>query len=240
MKLKMRKVVIKVLYLHDVWTNWVDGEPNPYLVSEFHGWKKDDNVILFDQIPLVIVDENLYNYLEFGLNEVPLDILMEVYRKAYIRINHERKQVEYAFIVTDKKRIMAIEVYSLRVFKKSRLIPRQEQLVYDLCEGQSPVFTLTDSVDVSHYYNYAGCTRKEKTSIEKVKEFVRWRLSDEIEMFKYFLVEWDHNLYGKLEGKSLMELKDIALHKLKEPGVESTLTHVEKVIDCLDELKPIK
>lgn len=229
------------MYLHDLWSNFVSDEPNASLIPEFFEWDKDDNVMLFDQVPLIIVDENVYNYLVYGLNEVPTDIAMHVYRKAYFRINHERKQINYAFVVTDKKRVMVIEAGDdLKVYKKSRLIPRQFILTLELASGQSPVFVCTDKVNVDHYDNYAGFTRKEKSSIEKIKQFIKLRRSDEVEMLKYLLVEWDHNLYGKLNEKTITELKGIALHKLKDPGTDEKLQHVEKIVSKLDNLKQVK
>jgi hypothetical protein len=33
-----------MLFLHDVWVNWFEGEENGYNVCHFHEWRKDDSV----------------------------------------------------------------------------------------------------------------------------------------------------------------------------------------------------
>ena len=63
-------------------------------------------------------------------------MLEDVHHKAYIRKNHERLQQEYCFVVTDGKGIIAIDTIGYNVpIRKSRLIPRQEQMVYEMVEN---------------------------------------------------------------------------------------------------------
>lgn len=33
-----------MLFLHDVWVNWFEGEENGYNVCHFHEWRKEDTV----------------------------------------------------------------------------------------------------------------------------------------------------------------------------------------------------
>lgn len=40
-----------MLFLHDVWVNWFEGEENGYNVCHFHEWRKEDTVELLDQTP---------------------------------------------------------------------------------------------------------------------------------------------------------------------------------------------
>lgn len=125
-----------MLYLHDVWVNWFEGEENGYNVCHFYEWRKDDTIELLDQVPLLKVDATLYHYIENELLELPQKLLEDVYHKAYIRKNHERLQQEYCFVVTDGKGIIAIDSIGYNVpIRKSRLIPRQEQMVYEMVEN---------------------------------------------------------------------------------------------------------
>jgi hypothetical protein len=119
-----------MLYLHDVWVNWFEGEENGYNVCHFHEWRKDDGVELLDQAPLLKVEPILFNYIENDLSELPQQLLDDIFQKAYLRKNHERVQLEYCFVVTDGVGILAVDTigYSIPI-RKSRLIPRQEQLV---------------------------------------------------------------------------------------------------------------
>lgn len=41
-----------MLFLHDVWVNWFEGEENGYNVCHFHEWRKEDTVELLDQTPV--------------------------------------------------------------------------------------------------------------------------------------------------------------------------------------------
>lgn len=122
-----------MLFLHDVWVNWFEGEENGYNVCHFHEWRKEDSVELLDQVPLLKVQSPLYDYIENDLSEPPKTPLESVFEKSYIRKNHERRKLEYCFVVTDGIRIIAVDTigYSIPV-RKSRLIPRQEQLVYEM------------------------------------------------------------------------------------------------------------
>ena len=36
-----------MLFLHDVWVNWFEGEENGYNVCHFHEWRKEDTVELW-------------------------------------------------------------------------------------------------------------------------------------------------------------------------------------------------
>ncbi len=122
-----------MLYLHDVWVNWFEGEENGYNVCHFHEWRKDDGVELLDQVPLLKVEPILFNYIENDLSELPRQLLDDIYQKAYLRKNHERVQLDYCFVVTDGVGILAIDTIGYHIpIRKSRIIPRQEQLVYEM------------------------------------------------------------------------------------------------------------
>ncbi|MCB8606564.1 YjbA family protein, partial [Veillonella nakazawae] len=62
---------------------------------------------LLDQVPLLFVDTLLYEYIENDLAELPQTLLNDVFQKAVLRKNHERIQLEYCFVVTDGKGILA-------------------------------------------------------------------------------------------------------------------------------------
>ncbi|MDF9558881.1 DUF3603 family protein, partial [Bacillus tropicus] len=64
-----------MLYLHDVWVNWFEGEENGYNVCHFYEWRKDDTIELLDQVPLLKVDATLYHYIENELLELPQKML---------------------------------------------------------------------------------------------------------------------------------------------------------------------
>ncbi|MGY0012531.1 DUF3603 family protein [Bacillus anthracis] len=205
-----------MLYLHDVWVNWFEGEENGYNVCHFYEWRKDDTIELLDQVPLLKVDSTLYHYIENELLELPQKLLEDVHHKAYIRKNHERLRQEYCFVVTDGKGIIAIDTIGYNVpIRKSRLIPRQEQMVYEMVENvQAEKYEFqVEEMEKEHHilspspFVMNGLTRKER----QLKQLLFMAL-DQLHTTKntaeirYWFTEWDPSAYGMVQH---MEFEDI-------------------------------
>jgi hypothetical protein len=140
-----------MLYVHDVWVNWFDGATKGHEVPEFEAWRKTDNVELLDQSPLLYVTEELFDYVENGMGALPEKMLKAIHQACYVRKNHERTALEYAAVITDGLRVLAFDTDELPAeekvvdivdpvypFKKSRLIPRQYQLVMEMIAVTEP------------------------------------------------------------------------------------------------------
>jgi hypothetical protein len=198
-----------MLYLHDVWVNWFEGEENGYNVCHFHEWRKDDGVELLDQVPLLKVEPVLFNYIENDLSELPQQLLDEIFQKAYLRKNHERVQLEYCFVVTDGVGILAVDTigYSIPI-RKSRLIPRQEQLVYEMIAGHDEKkyhFQQNSNLKDFHILSpeptlMSGLTRKER----QLKQLLFMALDqlhsskNEAEV-RYWYTEWCPERYSDIQ-----------------------------------------
>ncbi|MFC0524781.1 YjbA family protein [Pontibacillus salicampi] len=197
-----------MLYLHDVWVNWFEGEENGYNVCSFHEWRKEDGIELLDQVPLLYVQASLYHYIENDLQDLPKSLLDAVYKRAYLRKNQERISLEYAFIVTDGTSILAVDTmgYTLPV-RKSRLIPRQERLVYDMVEQHSPEsYDFHEDEGDKEYHilsphpvTMIGLTRKER----QLKQLLMMTLDQlktvqNLSEVRYWLTEWDPGYYGSI------------------------------------------
>lgn len=225
-----------MLYLHDVWVNWFEGEENGYNVCHFYEWRKDDTIELLDQVPLLKVDATLYHYIENELLELPQKLLEDVYHKAYIRKNHERLQQEYCFVVTDGKGIIAIDSIGYNVpIRKSRLIPRQEQMVYEMVENvQAEKYEFqVEEIEKEHHilspspFIMNGLTRKER----QLKQLLFMAL-DQLHTTKnpaeirYWFTEWIHQ---RTEWSNIWSLKMFGLNfmmKRKLDGLRSTSNYV--------------
>ncbi|MFB3162792.1 YjbA family protein [Neobacillus sp. 179-J 1A1 HS] len=198
-----------MLYLHDVWVNWFEGEENGYNVCHFHEWRKDDGVELLDQAPLLKVEPILFNYIENDLSELPQQLLDDIFQKAYLRKNHERVQLEYCFVVTDGVGILAVDTigYSIPI-RKSRLIPRQEQLVYEMIANHDAkkYHFQQNSVDKDFHILspepelMTGLTRKER----QLKQLLFMALDqlhtskNEAEV-RYWFTEWCPEQYAAIQ-----------------------------------------
>ncbi|WP_078548090.1 YjbA family protein [Litchfieldia alkalitelluris] len=216
-----------MLYLHDIWVNWFEGEENGYNVCQFHEWRKDDSVELLDQVPLLKIDPLLFNYIENDLTELPEQLLKDVYQKAYVRKNHERIQLDYCFVVTDGQGIIAVDTigYSLPI-RKSRLIPRQEQLVYDMVSDQDIIeytYDITSSSSDKEYHilspspiEMAGLTRKER----QLKQLLFMALDQlqstkNVSEVRYWYTEWDPMKYETIQNKDFDEIWEQLYHETR-------------------------
>ncbi|MFD2759837.1 YjbA family protein [Lentibacillus juripiscarius] len=194
-----------MLYLHDVWVNWFEGEENGYSVCYFHEWRKNDGIELLDQVPLLYISEALFDYIENDLHDLPDDMMNKIYKRAYMRKGQERSPLEYAAVLTDGKDIIAIDTIGYQIpVRKSRLIPRQEQLVFDMIKTTKPETFNFDGRQVEKEYHILsmepelihGLTRKER-NLKQVLMIAldQLRTANNLEELRYWLTEWDPKQY---------------------------------------------
>jgi hypothetical protein len=130
--LKKEEKSMSVRCIHDVQFNWVDGGSRRHEIPEYHEWKKGDTLELYDSVPVVKVEPALFNALEDGYEEIPKELLEFVHKVAR-RINpetHRKNQVEYCFVATDGKNVIAINTEGdNKPNLKSRLNLRHDQFV---------------------------------------------------------------------------------------------------------------
>lgn len=194
-----------MLYMHDVWVNWFEGEENGYNVCHFHEWRKEDAIEVLDQVPLLYITSELFDYIENDMSDLP-DLLLEtIYRRAYMRKGSERNTVEYAAIVTDGKDIIAFDTIGYRMpIRKSRLIPRQEQVVYGMIEKVEPEsYEFKPDIHQKEYHMLSmepelmrGLTRRER----QLKQLLMIALdqlknANHLSELRYWMTEWDPKSY---------------------------------------------
>ncbi|MGM9923969.1 MAG: YjbA family protein [Bacillus sp. (in: firmicutes)] len=198
-----------MLYLHDVWVNWFEGEENGYNICHFHEWRKEDGIELLDQVPLLKVSSALFSYIENHLSDLPQEIMQEVYQKAFCRKNHERIQLEYCFIMSDGNGIMAIDTMGYQIpIRKSRLIPRQEQLVFDMIQNAPEKdYPIVNEEEKKNHHILSpeprimqGLTRKER----QLKQLLFMALdqlhtSKNTAEIRYWYTEWSPNKYSYIQ-----------------------------------------
>lgn len=204
-----------MLYLHDVWVNWFEGEENGYNVCHFHEWRKDDGVELLDQVPLIKIDPILFNYIENDLAELPQQLLDDIFQKAYLRKNHERIQLDYCFVVSDGSGIMAVDTIGYNIpIRKSRLIPRQEQLAYEMLSNQETVqYAFNDQSTLKNFHILSpspelmsGLTRKER-QLKQLMFMAMDQLysSKNVAEVRYWYTEWSPENYADIQQMEFEE-----------------------------------
>ncbi|GIN84004.1 UPF0736 protein [Heyndrickxia sporothermodurans] len=229
-----------MLYLHDVWINWFEGEENGYNICHFHEWKRDDTIELLDQVPLLFVEPVLFHYIENDLSELPTELMNDVYQKGYSRKNHERVQLEYCFVVTDGKGILAVDTIGYSVpIRKSRLIPRQEQLVYEMIEQHEPTKYQFEPKQVEKQHHILspdpiimrGLTRKER----QLKQLLFMALdqlnsSKNVAEIRYWYTEWAPERYSEIQMMEFTEVWDRFYEEVKHGWTEKHHNLCENII----------
>lgn len=120
-------------FIYDVQVNWADGMLKSYLIPKYHEWYKDDEVELYTCLPVVKVSPELFSYIEQEYDRLPQYLLSLIYCKASKKEDGRTIEVEYAFVVTDGKRMIAVDTDSEDVPNyKSYLTPRNASYVEDL------------------------------------------------------------------------------------------------------------
>lgn len=184
----------------DVWVNWFEGEENGYNVCEFHEWRKHDFIELLDQVPLIKIETPLFLYIENDLQDLPPALLEDVRNQSYIRKNNQREVIEYCFIATDGSRHIVVDTLGYTIpIRKSRLIPRQEQLILDKAEKmETQDYQLPAGHEKKEYHIMSpdpewmlGLTRKER----QLKQLLLMALDQlhttgNTEEMRYWYTEW--------------------------------------------------
>ncbi|MFD1037714.1 YjbA family protein [Virgibacillus byunsanensis] len=194
-----------MMYLHDVWVNWFEGEENGYSVCYFHEWRKEDGIELLDQVPLLYITQALYNYIENDMHDLPKGLLDSIYKRAYVRKGQERTMLDYACVVTDGNDIVAIDTIGYQIpIRKSRLIPRQEHLVFDMVRNTKPQsFKFNENLVEKEYHMLSmtpelifGLTRRERQLKQLLMMALdQLRTTNNLEELRYWLTEWDPKQY---------------------------------------------
>jgi hypothetical protein len=203
--------------MHDIWVNWFEGEENGYNVYEFEAWRKDDKVVLLDQVPLLLVTPELFDYIENNLSDIPQNLLDAVKNKAYLRKNHERVNLPYAFIVTDGCGVLAVETLSYTIpYRKSRLIPRQFRLALEMIVDRDVDFEFPKNLEKEekdyhmlspHPNLMIGLTRREKQLKQLLFMGLDSLINEEnLAKLKYVYSEWNIENYTNVKDLDLDEL----------------------------------
>lgn len=203
-------------YLHDVWVNWFESEENGYQVARYHEWRKEDKIELLDQTPLLYIKHGLYEYIENDLQEIPQELLDTIYKRSYVKKGQKRSVVDYSCVLTNGVETLVIDTIGYTVpIRKSRLIPRQEQLVYDLIKTMKPVsFGFKPRKYKRDYHILSlrpeevhGLTRRER----EMKQILiialdQLRSTAHIDELRYWLTEWDPKEYAGIRHLDLDEV----------------------------------
>ncbi|RYM01772.1 DUF3603 family protein [Sporolactobacillus sp. THM7-7] len=212
--------------ISDVWVNWFEGEENGYNVCEFHEWRKHDFIELLDQVPLIKVEKALFDYIENDMQDLPEELLRDVRNKSVICKNNQREIIEYCFITTDGERTLAADTlgYTIPV-RKSRLIPRQDKIVFEKAEQMTAAgYPAPCGIRQKAYHMLSlspdmmiGLTRKER----QMKQLLFMALdhlhqTGSLEEMRYWYTEWYPTYYSRSRHMSFDEAWQALIGGMKQ------------------------
>lgn len=228
-----------MLYIHDVWVNWFEGEENGYNVCSFHEWRKSDGIEILDQAPVLFIDRNTFQYIENDLQDIPPSLLEQIHKRAYIRKHQVRQALDYACVITDGQSVLAFDTMGYQIpIRKSRLIPRQERLVLELIEGRTEKEYKLPNHEKKEYHILSlepeymrGLTRKER----QLKQLVmialdQLQVSHCLEEIRYWLTEWAPEKYRLIKRMDFEEAWETLYQALAHGWSERHESFCEQII----------
>lgn len=198
--------------MYDVWVNWFEDAEAGYDVAPFHEWKKTDQIEIVEQIPVLYITEELYDYIENSLGILPHDLLEMIRKRTFIRNNQLRRRIEYAAIVTDGRGILVFHTMGFHVpIKKSRMIPRQEGQIYQVVKNRErlqfhdqKVRSQQERVQTLEKESFMyGLTRRERHAKKiLLQALTELQKTNNVSEVTYWLTEWDSSLAATIEQDS--------------------------------------
>ncbi|WP_240374847.1 DUF3603 family protein [Bacillus piscicola] len=195
--------------IRDVWINWFEGEENGYNVCPFHEWTSDDRIEVLDQAEIIQVTERLFDYVANRIEDLPDELLDQVYQKSTLRKNMTRVTLDYCFIMYDGNRVLAVDTLGYKTpMRKSRLTTKQERLTKEIMdEANEKSLDLSFAPPPKEYHILSphpkymlGLTRKER----QLKQLLFMALdqlytSAHTAEMRYWYTEWNPAGYEEIQ-----------------------------------------
>ncbi|OIJ10446.1 hypothetical protein BKP37_18075 [Anaerobacillus alkalilacustris] len=214
-----------MVHIRDVWINWFEGEENGYNICEFFEWRKEDKIELLDSVIVIKLTSNIFDYIENNLAELPEQLLDDVYQQSYQRKNNQRLQLDYCFIVTDGKKVLAVDTLGYKTpIRKSRLMPRQEETVLELAMNEHVNDYYVEYIDLPKEHHIlspdprlmSGLIRKER----QLKQLLFMALDQlystgNVAEVRYWFTEWSPNNYESIQQMCFDEAWEKLFNEVK-------------------------
>ncbi|SFE73176.1 DUF3603 family protein [Alteribacillus iranensis] len=228
--------------IRDVWINWFEGEENGYNVCPFQEWTSEDRIEVLEQAEIVKVTERLFDFIENRMEDIPEELLHEVYQKSVLRKNMTKITLDYCFVMFDGERALAIDTLGYQTpIRKSRLTTKQERLTKEIMESHSEkkkCFDLSFDPPPKEYHILSphpkymvGLTRKER----QLKQLLFMAL-DQLQTSgtsaetRYWYTEWNPAGYEEVQMNEKEEVWDRLFDEVKHGWSDSHYDLCQKMI----------
>ncbi len=242
----MRKVTNKLgMIVDNIYTVLVANEIHGYNVVECHEWseeEKKEQLKFFDRMPVLKITSELMDYIENGMNELPEQLLKDIEGKTKVKVIHAWTTVKYAFVATDGQRVIVVNTNeSDRPRLKGRLVPRMEQVIYEMTEDIEPTtYEYTKPERVGYLFDpkiMIGLTRKERQK----KEVLYYGLQDfeyeenkNLNKIKYYYGEFNYDGLKDIENNTFEQILHRLMNEVKT-GWTKAHDKLAKLIVSTDE-----
>lgn len=116
-------------YIYDILVNYNS------LAYEFYEWNPNDNIYHIRRIPLMRVSSKTLRDFKIKQLEINTEILEKIKNRTEYFYNKGVKSLEYAFIVSDSKEVVAVLLNnSGKIIKRSKLLLDEELEVLEMTE----------------------------------------------------------------------------------------------------------
>ncbi len=123
-----------MFYVYDIVLNF------NFELYDFYEWKKDDIIYHIKKIGLFLVSNNEFNYLLSNIVMFDNQFLLSIYNQCEFYANRQIDLIPYAFLLTDKYRVMAILLDSSgKTIKYSSLLLDEEEDILNLSKKLNEV-----------------------------------------------------------------------------------------------------
>lgn len=192
-------------YIYDILLNFKEE------YYDFYDWNKNDNIVHIRKIPILKIDTiDLYN-IKNNKIKIELKFLEKIRNKTEIFTSKTVKNIEYAFLLSDGKKVLAILKQDKKI-KKSSLLIDEEMDVLEEIEREEMTKIEYKIVDKEGTKELK--TRKQN-EIEKFVKKELEKIKNQDEKLKYIYYEC-FNKKEKSKEKILIELNNINNHIINE------------------------
>ncbi len=192
-------------YIYDIMLNFKEE------YYDFYDWNKGDNIIHIRKIPIIKIKTEDLIIIEKNKIKIDLKLLEQIKNKAEIFTSKNVKNIEYAFLLSDGKKVIAILKQDKKIKKSSLLIDEELDV---LEEVESLNIENIEYNVISKEENKELKTRRQN-EIEKFVKKELERNKNQDEKLKYLYYEC-FNKKEENKEKILLELNSIDNYILNE------------------------
>lgn len=225
-----------MLVLNNIWVNWFEGEDKGYNVCPFYEWRRKDKIQLIDEIPLLYLEHELYDYIENNLDDLPREMLETIQNRTISK----GRPIEYAAVVTDGRGVIVFDTLGYSIpLKKSRLIPNHERKALQSIQAKSKLsfsFKKTPHTNSEHIFSLSaqamiGLNRRER-ELKQLTMLVldQLKVGNNLNEIHYWLTEWEPEAYQTIRKLSFQPAWERLYHHLYYGWTEQHETFCQKII----------